>query len=108
MMGRGDGNGINRFVIEELANILICFGLTTQLLHSGETLAHYVVIDVTKRCDFYIRKHPIGLNVIFTPAAQTNDGDTHPTVGTQNLSLIAPRAKAAASRCDSDRFRSRL
>src|SRR5207253_9128174 len=49
MIGRGNGDGVNFFVLEELANINIGFWLwQTHLLDVIEALVQYVFIDIAQ------------------------------------------------------------
>src|SRR5712664_3162004 len=60
MIGCGDGDGINIFVFEELANIDVGFRLWhAEFLDVAEALVQYVFVDVAesgKFCSGYMRK----------------------------------------------------
>jgi len=85
VIGSGDGDGVNRFVVEELANVSVGFGLGEALfLDLLQSLIEYGGIDVAERGDLCVWIPRQLLDVVIASAMQANDGDLHAVVGTED------------------------
>src|SRR6202789_4618113 len=98
VMRSGDGNSIDRLVVNQLPNIGIGFRLKAHLANLGQALTHYAVIDITKGRNFNVRQRSITGDVVFAPSTQAYDRNSHPIVRTENSSLHTQRMQTAGNR----------
>src|SRR5579871_6962598 len=82
VIGRGDGDGVNIFVLEQLADVAIRFWPgEPHLLGVAETLVEHAFVDVTHRSDFSPGNVREALEMIIAAAAESANGQPHPVVG---------------------------
>ena len=86
MIGSGDGDGIDVFVFEQLANVDVGFRLRqAHFFDFGDALAGDVFVDVADGDDFCSRDMRKAVNVIVAAATHSADGYAHTFVGAENF-----------------------
>src|SRR5262249_2896991 len=71
---RGNGNSINRFVLEQLANVNKSLWLGLASVEPGEPFRQHVFVNVTKRHNLDVGEPQKPLKVILATAMQAADG----------------------------------
>ena len=105
MIGRGNGDGVNFFVLEELANINIGFWLwQTHLLDVIEALVQYVFIDIAQSGELRSGNTRKAADVIVTTATHSANCDSDAIVGADNSRICRCRDAQSRTRdaCASD------
>src|SRR6266436_1415867 len=105
MIGRGDGDGVNVFVLKELANIDVRFWLwQTPLLDLAETLVRHVLIHIAQSGKLCSRDPRKPEDVIISAAAYSADGHPDAIICAEDLAI--ERKRSCAHRyCFSRRFK---
>ena len=83
MVGRGDGDGVDRFVLQQLAQIGVGGGRLAALrFDESAGLAEDGVVDVAEGHQIHFRQRGEGLHMALAAAAQPDGGDANCVVGT--------------------------
>jgi hypothetical protein len=86
MIGRGDGDGVNIFVFEELANVDEGFRPGhAELLHIAEALVQYAFIDVAQSCKLCSREAGKAADVIIAATAHSANRNADTVIRAENL-----------------------
>ena len=94
MIGRGDGNGVDLFVLEQLAHIDVGFWPgQAHLFDFADALARNVFVDIAERGELGLRDVREAADMIVAAAAHSADGHADAIVRAENL---PPSASAAA------------
>src|SRR5208282_1464204 len=95
MIGSGDGDGVDVFVFEELANVDVGFWFwQTHLLDFGDALARDVFVDVADGDDFCSRDARKAVDVIVAAAAHSANGYADTIVCAKNFAAERERSCA--------------
>ena len=85
MIRRGDGDGVDVFVFEKLADVGVGLRLgTAEFFDVGEALVEDVFVDVAERGDFDVGNFVEAVDVIDAAAARAADGDADAIVGAED------------------------
>ena len=95
VIGRGDGDGVDIFVFEQLANVDVGFRLgQAHLFDFADALAGDVFVDVADGDDFCSRDMRKAVDVIVAAAAHSADGYADTFVGAENFAAERERSRA--------------
>ena len=85
MIRRCDGDRVDAFVLEELANIDVGLGLRdAHLVHVREAFCAYTLVNVANGRDFDIREFRIILEMVGPASAHAAEGDSHTFICAQD------------------------
>ena len=85
VIGCCNRNGIDRLVLQKLANVHVSGWLGNALfLHCRHTLAHNILVDVAHRGDLNVLQLGKVPDVIHTTSADAANRHSHPIVGTED------------------------
>src|ERR1700738_2043765 len=99
MVGRGDGDGVNIFVLEELANIDVGFGLWQALLFDlAEALVQHVFIHIAESGKLCSRDTRKPVDVIVAAAAHSANCHSDAIIGAEYLPTQRKRSRAHSYR----------
>src|ERR1700676_5605852 len=86
MIGSGDGDGVNVFVVEELANIHVGFRLwQAELLDLSEALVGDAFVDIAESGQLGLWNTRETVDVIVAAAAHSADGHAYAIICAENL-----------------------
>ena len=95
MIGRGDGDRVNIFVLEELAHVHVGFRLRqAQVLHVAEAQVQNALIHIAEGGNFRSRNMREALEVIIAATAQSANGDAHAIIRAKNFAAKRERGCA--------------
>ena len=82
VIGRGDGNGVNIFVLKQPSNVAVRFGpCQPHLFRVTETLVQYAFVDIAHASDFGPRNVGEALEMIVAAAPESTNCQPHPVIG---------------------------
>src|SRR4030088_2000578 len=95
MIGCGDGDGVNIFVLEELANIDVGFGLWQALLFDlAEALVQHVFIHIAQSGKLCSRDTRKPVDVIVAATAHSANCHSDAIIGAEDLASQRKRSRA--------------
>src|SRR5438309_5974409 len=95
MIRRGDGDGINIFVFEELANIDVGFWFChAEFLDVAETLVQYVFVDVAESGKFCSRDMRKAADVIVAATSHAANRHSDAIICAEDLASERERSRA--------------
>src|SRR5579862_542054 len=94
MVGRGDGNGVDGFVFEQLANIGECLGIAA---HFSAAFIHNFLVHVAEGGNLGVRHVRISVKMIVSAIAQAADGYTNAIVRAKDF--FRAREKSNSAEC---------
>ena len=98
VVGRGDGDGVDVLIGEELAHVVVALGLLAgQLLGGGLAGFEGGLVDVAERDDAGVGQGGVALDVIVAASADADDADVDFVIGAEH----AAQGKCGAGRHES-------
>src|SRR5690242_10346490 len=96
MIGRGDADGVDIFILEKLAKIAVRFDWLVPVFELAGLPIEHFLIDITQGNDAHPRNASIRFDVRLAPAVKTNDRDPDVPIGARNLAPASRSERESA------------
>src|ERR1041385_7159998 len=95
MIRRGDRDGVDIFVLKQLANVAIALRPRhAHLLRVTQALVQYTFVDIAHGSNLYARDIGKPLEVIIAAATQSANGEPHTIIGSEHSPSQSKRGRS--------------